>query len=160
LGGPLPGYRTRREEPHVPPIVPDEFRPAIPRFGVVAIRAPSRPREFRPEPLTDLDLSLSTHPARATQRKLPPSVEISRSSCCQLTKSIPTRVTRPPSLHGHYSVSSVLRGGPPLTGAPVLSASRGFHLRLFPYHRQPGLKFRTNARMRFTPPEHRTPHGP
>ena len=30
------------------------------------IRPPSRPREFRPEPLTDPDLSLSTHPARAT----------------------------------------------------------------------------------------------
>jgi hypothetical protein len=52
------------------------------------------------------------------------------SSCCQLTKSIPTWGDPPPSLHGHYSVSSVLRGSPPLTGALVLSASRGYHLRL------------------------------
>jgi hypothetical protein len=44
----------------------------------------------------------------------------------------------PPSLHGHYSVSSVLRGSPSLTGASVLSASRSCRLRLFPYHRQPG----------------------
>jgi hypothetical protein len=36
---------------------------------------PSRPGEFHPEPLTDPDLSLSTHPARATARRLPPSVE-------------------------------------------------------------------------------------
>jgi hypothetical protein len=44
----------------------------------------------------------------------------------------------PPSLHGHYSASSVLRGSPPLTGASVLSASRFCRLRLFPSHRQPG----------------------
>ena len=36
---------------------------------------PSRPREFHPEPLTDPDLILSHHPARAINRRLPPSVE-------------------------------------------------------------------------------------
>src|ERR1700730_9598486 len=36
---------------------------------------PSRPGEFHPEPLTDPDLTLSRHPARATARRLPPSVE-------------------------------------------------------------------------------------
>jgi len=36
--------------------------------------APSRPGEFHPEPLTDPDLILSHHPARATVRRLPPSV--------------------------------------------------------------------------------------
>jgi Ca2+-binding RTX toxin-like protein len=35
---------------------------------------PSRPGEFHPEPLTDPDLILSHHPARATARRLPPSV--------------------------------------------------------------------------------------
>src|SRR6266853_6957610 len=30
----------------------------------------------------------------------------------------------PPSLHGHYPASSLLRGSPPLSGASVLSASR------------------------------------
>ncbi len=35
---------------------------------------PSRPREFHPEPLTDPDLTLSHHPARAIDRRLPPSV--------------------------------------------------------------------------------------
>ena len=36
---------------------------------------PSRPEEFHPEPLTDPDVILSHHPARATARRLPPSVE-------------------------------------------------------------------------------------
>src|SRR6202040_2704135 len=30
----------------------------------------------------------------------------------------------PPSLHGHYPASTLLRGSPPLSGASVLSASR------------------------------------
>jgi hypothetical protein len=41
---------------------------------------PSRPGEFHPEPLTDPDLILSHHPARATARRLPPSAEPSGSS--------------------------------------------------------------------------------
>src|SRR6516164_4482215 len=36
-------------------------------------RLPSRPGEFHPEPLTEPDLSLSTYPARAIARRLPPS---------------------------------------------------------------------------------------
>jgi hypothetical protein len=135
--GPLPGYRARRKERALP-IVRDEFRPAIPRSGWSPPEPPSRPGEFRPEPLTDPDLSLSTHPARATLRKLPPSVEISRFLLLPVDQIDPNAGDPPPSLHGHYSVSSVLRGSPPLTGALVLSASRGYHLRLFPYHRPPG----------------------
>jgi len=37
----------------------------------------SRPGEFHPEPLTDPDVNLSIHPARATSRRLPPSAGIS-----------------------------------------------------------------------------------
>jgi hypothetical protein len=33
---------------------------------------PSRPGEFRPEPLTEPDVNLSIHPARATPERLPP----------------------------------------------------------------------------------------
>ena len=36
---------------------------------------PSRPGEFHPEPLTEPDLTLSRHPARAIVRRLPPSIE-------------------------------------------------------------------------------------
>ena len=42
--------------------------------------APSRPREFHPEPLTDPDLILSHHPAPAIARRLPPSTEREGSS--------------------------------------------------------------------------------
>src|SRR3954452_2075954 len=52
-----------------------------------AATLPSRPGEFRPEPLTDPDLTLSRHPARATERRLPPPVENWSSSCCQLAHS-------------------------------------------------------------------------
>ena len=45
-------------------------RPRLP-----STRMPSRPGEFHPEPLTDPDLTLSRHPARATARRLPPSIE-------------------------------------------------------------------------------------
>src|SRR5215468_2500481 len=38
-------------------------------------RLPSRPGEFHPESLTDPDVILSHHPARATKRRLPPSVD-------------------------------------------------------------------------------------
>ena len=47
--------------------------------------APSRPREFHPEPLTDPDLNLSIHPARAIDEELPPFVKTAGSSCHQLT---------------------------------------------------------------------------
>ena len=54
------------QEDHALLIVRDEFRPAIPRSGCSPALPPSRPRELHPKPLTDPDVSLSTHPARAT----------------------------------------------------------------------------------------------
>src|SRR5258708_11685613 len=47
------------------------------RFG---LKMPSRPGECHPESLTDPDVILSHHPARATARRLPPSAERSGSS--------------------------------------------------------------------------------
>jgi len=41
----------------------------------VSPEVPSRPGEFHPESLTDPDLNLSIYPARATARRLPPSVD-------------------------------------------------------------------------------------
>src|SRR5258708_7234319 len=59
---------------------------------------PSRPREFHPEPLTDPDVVLSHHPARATARRLPPPAEISgfASPCgpALLVTQDPTRKSR------------------------------------------------------------------
>src|SRR5712691_4337232 len=43
-----------------------------------SVALPSRPGEFHPEPLTEPDVSLSTYPARATPRRLPPSAETKR----------------------------------------------------------------------------------
>src|SRR4029077_3987430 len=48
---------------------------------------PSGPGEFHPEPLTEPDLTLSRHPARATARRLPPSIEHPGSSRCWLTRA-------------------------------------------------------------------------
>src|SRR5271157_3536911 len=49
--------------------------------------SPGRPGEFRPEPPTDPDVNLSIHPARATQRRLPPSIKTRSSSGYPLTPS-------------------------------------------------------------------------
>src|SRR6202171_6073135 len=59
---------------------------------------PGRPGEFRPEPPTDPDVNLSIHPARATQRRLPPSIKTRSSSGCPLTP--PDVGDRLPLLHG------------------------------------------------------------
>jgi endoglucanase len=48
---------------------------------------PSRPGEFHPGSLTDPDVNLSIHPARAIQRRLPPSIKTRSSSGCPLTPS-------------------------------------------------------------------------
>ena len=42
---------------------------------IVLVQEPSRPGEFHPEALTDPYVNLSIHTARATGRRLPPSVE-------------------------------------------------------------------------------------
>ncbi len=49
--------------------------------------APSRPGEFRPEPLTEPDVNLSIHPARATPERLPPCGKTMSSSGFPLTPS-------------------------------------------------------------------------
>jgi hypothetical protein len=62
-----------------------EMKHRNPKFGCVRIGQqiahafgidglPSRPGELHPEPLTDPDVTLSRHPARATARRLPPSI--------------------------------------------------------------------------------------
>ena len=78
-----------------------------------------------------------TRDARATQRRLAPSGETAGFLRFPVD---PTNTVSdpPPSLHGHYPASSLLWGGPRLTGPSVLSASRVNRLCLFPYHGQPG----------------------
>ena len=49
------------------------FAPELCVSALGQVPQPSRPGELHPEPLTDPDLTLSRHPARATARRLPPS---------------------------------------------------------------------------------------
>ena len=99
---------------------------------------PSRPREFRPEPLTEPDLILSHHPARAIARRLPPSAELSGSSWFDPVGPRSTAMTYPLRSTGitplrHYY--RVVRPSP----AHRYFRPRGWsRLRLFPWHRRPG----------------------
>ena len=93
-------------------------------------RLPSRPGEFHPEPLADPDLILSHHPARATDRRLPPSVELRAHPVAGWPVS--TSMTHPLRSTTITAASSLLRGSPPLSGASVLSALRLEPLAPFP----------------------------
>ena len=62
---------------------------------MIAHNAESAPEEISPEPLTDPDVNLSIHLARATKRRLPPSVK-ARNSFRLPVDFIPTWVTCPP----------------------------------------------------------------
>ena len=95
---------------------------------------PSRPGEFHPEPLTEPDLILSAssgscHRGKATafrrNRGLLPLP-------AGLGWPIPTTVARPLRSTGITLASSLLRDGPPLPDASVLSASRLLPLVPFP----------------------------
>ena len=120
---------------------------------------PSRPGEFHPEPLTEPDVNLSIHPARATHRRLPPSVETDGLLRSPVGPLIPTRVT--PSLrsvgitprHRYY-------GGVRPWAAHRYFRPRGFSTCVFSLGiAVQVLKFRTKAQIGVTPPLHRTPHG-
>src|SRR5471030_336556 len=94
--------------------------------------------EFHPEPLTDPDLSLSTHPARATHLRLLPPIRTIEFLRFPVDPYDPDAGDLLPSLHAHYHASSLLRSSPPLDGPSVLSASRFYRLCLFPWQSQPG----------------------
>src|ERR1700719_3113795 len=79
----------------------------------------------------DPDLTLSRHPARATARRLPPSVENWRLLLLPVG-SLPTAMTHPLRSTSITPASSLLQGSPPLSGASVLSASRLEPLAPFP----------------------------
>src|SRR6202022_1949970 len=85
---------------------------------------PSRPGELHPEPLTDPDLTLSRHPARATARRLPrlplnigflplPVDPISKAMTCPLRSMgiTPLHHYSPPSLIMTGISESLLRQG-------------------------------------------------
>jgi hypothetical protein len=77
----------------------DRSRPAR---GAKAMWRSSRPREFHPEPLTGPDVSLSTHPARATNLK---TTAFRPNMRAPPVASWPNSYVGdpPPSLHDHYN---------------------------------------------------------
>src|ERR1700682_1574162 len=85
--------------------------------------SPSRPGEFHPEPLTDPCLTVSRHTARAIHESCRPPPKPAGSSCRQLAHYGFGVDDLPPSLHGHYPTSSLLRSSPPRGVAFVLSLS-------------------------------------
>ncbi len=99
---------------------------------------PSRPREFHPEPLTEPDLILSHHQARAIARRLPPSDELSDSSWFDpvgprsMAMTYPLRSTGITPLHHYYRA---VRPSPAHRYFQPHGCSR---LRFFPWHRRPG----------------------
>ncbi len=83
-------------------------------------------------------MTVSGHPARVTPRRPAGRPRTpTGSSRCRLAQRRRAG-DPPPSLPGRYPSSSLLRGGPPLTGTLVLSASRVRRLGLFPWHHRPG----------------------
>ena len=120
---------------------------------------PSGPGEFHPRPLTDPDVTVSGHPARATPRRPAGRPRTpTGSSRCRLARRRRAG-DPPPSLPGSYPSSSLLRGGPPLTGASVLSASRVRRLRLFPWHHRQGSHVLPGTQAGVMSPLRRTPPG-
>ena len=120
---------------------------------------PSRPGESHPEALTDsgrepLDSSGSCHRMKTAVFRHDPSGP-PVSGC----PTDPDAGDLPPSLHRNYPASPLLRSSPPLAGASLLSASRFSVCAFSVTIAHQVLKFRTKARMRFTLPIHRTPHG-
>ncbi len=108
------------------------------RQGAARWRLPSRPREFRPEPLTEPDLILSHHPARAIARRLPPSAEPSGSSWFDPVGPRSTAMTHPLRSTGITPLHHYYRAVRPSPAHRYFRPRGWSRLRLFPWHRRPG----------------------
>jgi hypothetical protein len=107
-------------------------------FRLVRPTWPSGAGDFHPRALTEPCVIVSNHTARGILQRLPPSAMIGRFLPLPVDQVDHSADAPAPSLHGHYSASSLLRAGPSLVGVSVLSASRVFRLYLFPSHRRTG----------------------
>src|SRR5215471_19809306 len=130
------------------------------RRGRVWLLMPSRPREFHPEPLTDPDVILSHHPARAIARRLPPSAEIAGSS--RLTQLARAQRQWPapfaPWALPHFVATT--RQSAPLRRIGTFSLTVGAACAFSLGIAGQVLTFHTRARLRFAPPTCRMPLGP
>jgi len=120
---------------------------------------PSSPGESHPEALTEPCLTVSSHTARAIHRRLPPSAETNGFLRVPVDPEIPARMTHllrstgVTPLHRYYEVVRTCLAHRYFR--PHGFSACAFSLRIA----SQGLKFRTEARTRVTPPLHRTPHG-
>jgi hypothetical protein len=120
--------------------------------------APGRPGELHLEPPTDPDVNLSIHPARATQRRLPPSIktkEFLRLSVDSILTWVTCSLCSTGITPFHRSYEAVRPWSVHRYFRPRGSSTCAFSLTIT----DPVLKFRTKARIRVMPPVHRTPHG-
>ena len=127
--------------------------------GRIAPPPPSRPGGLHPEPLTGPCVGLSTHTARATiedcrlplNLRAPPGHNPVGPSSTAMTRPLCSTGITP--LHHYYRA---VRPSP----AHRYFQPRGFAACAFSLGiAGQVLKFHTRARMRVTPPLHRTPHG-
>jgi hypothetical protein len=101
-------------------------------------KVPSRPGEFHPESLTEPDLILSHHPARAIARRLPPSAESSGSSRFNPVGPCSTAMTRPLCSTGITPLRRYYEAVRPSPAHRYFRPRGWSRLRLFPWHRRPG----------------------
>src|SRR6202043_2966920 len=99
---------------------------------------PSRPGEFHPEPLTEPDLILSHHPARAIAGRVPPSAEISGSSRFDPVGPSSTAMTHPLCSTGITPLQRYYRAVRPSPAHRYFRPRGWRRLCLFPWHRRPG----------------------
>ena len=99
-----------------------------PRFLEISeTEGSSSPGDFHPQALTDPDVTVSRHPALIIRLLSPATLPYHLAPPITVDQAIgPDDPT--PSLHPHYGTSSLLRVGPPLCLASVLSPSWVLHL--------------------------------
>src|SRR6266478_4834893 len=109
-----------------------------PQGHLSELQVPSRPGEFHPEPLTDPDLTLSRHPARAIARRLPPSAEPSGSSRYDPVDPSSTAITHPLRSTGITPLQHYYGAVRPSPAHRYFQPRGWSRLCLFPWHRRPG----------------------
>src|ERR1700756_5807662 len=96
----LGGVEKRRSDVSLPVAIGQIFTwPPQSGLAWLCFLLPSKPGEFRPEPLTDPCLTVSDHTARATGGRPPPSAEISGALLLPVDPYRPRLGDPPPSLH-------------------------------------------------------------
>src|SRR6267378_1754187 len=129
------------------------------RPTIKVTRLPSRPGEFHPEPLTEPDLTLSRHPARATARRLPPSIEHQGSSRCRLTRA-KWRWPAPFAPRALTRFITTTKQSAPSRRIGTFGLAVGAACTISLGIADQVLTFRTRAWLSFAPPTCRMPLGP